>query len=98
VKNDQHPFSLYKEFNVPIVISTDDAGVLRSNLTQQYVLLASRYKNVSYKDIKQYVYNSIDYSFIKDNALKEKIKTQLNREFKDFEKMVLETHSGTSIH
>jgi adenosine deaminase/adenosine deaminase CECR1 len=42
----RHPFSLYKEFGVPIVISTDDAGILRTNMTEQYVLLAKRYKTV----------------------------------------------------
>ncbi|MCW3122122.1 MAG: adenosine deaminase [Flavipsychrobacter sp.] len=92
VKEDHHPFTLYKEFNVPIVICTDDAGVLRSNLTHQYVLLASRYKNVSYEDIKRYVFNSIDYSFIKEDAVKEKLKAQITERFKVFEKDVLTTH------
>ncbi|MEP7095529.1 MAG: adenosine deaminase [Flavobacterium sp.] len=64
VKESRHPFTLYKEFNVPIVISTDDAGILRTNMTEQYVLLAKRYQDVSYATIKQYVYNSINYSFI----------------------------------
>jgi adenosine deaminase/adenosine deaminase CECR1 len=35
-------------------------------MIEQYVLLASRYKDVSYADIKQYVYNSINYSFIQN--------------------------------
>jgi adenosine deaminase/adenosine deaminase CECR1 len=73
VKESRHPFSLYKDFGVPIVISTDDAGILRTNMTEQYVLLAKRYKNVSYANIKQYVYNSIYYSFIKDEAVKKQL-------------------------
>jgi adenosine deaminase/adenosine deaminase CECR1 len=36
---------------VPSVISTDDAGILRTNMTEQYVLLAID-KDVSYTDIK----------------------------------------------
>jgi len=92
VKGSEHPFSLYKEFNVPIVICSDDAGVLRSNLTRQYVLLAKRYKDVSYQDIKRYVFNSIDYSFIKEDAVKEKLKEQLRERFSAFEKEVLATH------
>ncbi len=91
VKNDRHPFSLYRGFGVPIVICTDDAGVLRSNLTDQYVLLASRYKDVSYQDIKKYVYNSISYSFA-DDALKAKMKAQLDTRFADFERMVIAAH------
>ncbi len=89
VKDDQHPISLYNEFKVPIVICSDDAGVLRSNLTYQYVLLAKRYKNVSYSDIKQYVFNSIDYSFIKEESVKEKLKAQLNERFSIFERKVM---------
>lgn len=85
VKNDQHPFMLYKNFNVPIVISTDDAGVLRSNLIHQYVLLAKRYRSVSYSDLKMYVYNSIEYSFIKEPAVKAALKNSLDREFRMFE-------------
>jgi len=92
VRDDQHPITLYKEFNVPIVICTDDAGVLRSNLTHQYVLLAKRYKNVSYEDIKQYVYNSIDYCFIKEEGVKKILKSQLDNRFKYFEDQVLSTH------
>jgi hypothetical protein len=85
VKESRHPFSLYKEFGVPIVISTDDAGILRTNMTEQYVLLAKRYKNVSYANIKQYVYNSIYYSFIKDESLKKQLLEDLELRFKAFE-------------
>ena len=73
VKESRHPLTLYKEFDVPIVISTDDAGILRTNMTEQYVLLAKRYKNVSYSDIKQFVNNSINYSFIKEASVKKAI-------------------------
>lgn len=85
VKDSRHPFTLYKEFGVPIVISTDDAGILRTNMTEQYVLLAKRYKNVSYTDIKQYVYNSLHYSFIKDEGEKKQLLKDLDLRFKTFE-------------
>ncbi|KFF02748.1 adenosine deaminase [Flavobacterium hydatis] len=85
VKNARHPFTLYKEFNVPIVISTDDAGILRTNMTEQYVLLASRYQDVTYATIKQYVYNSINYSFIQDDAVKKQLLKDLDARFKTFE-------------
>ena len=92
VKEDQHPITLYREFNVPIVICTDDAGVLRSNLTHQYVLLAKRYKDISYREIKEYVFNSIDYSFIKEESVKARLKAQLRERFNKFEQEVLATH------
>ena len=85
VKDGRHPITLYKEFGVPIVISTDDAGILRTNMTEQYVLLAKRYKQVSYVNIKQYVYNSIYYSFIKDEQLKKQLISDLDLRFKTFE-------------
>ncbi|MDR7210328.1 adenosine deaminase [Flavobacterium piscis] len=85
VKENRHPFTLYKEFNVPIVISTDDAGILRTNMTEQYVLLAKRYPDVSYATIKQYVYNSINYSFIQDASVKKQLLKDLDNRFKTFE-------------
>ena len=85
VKDSRHPLTLYKDFGVPIVISTDDAGILRSNMTEQYVLLAKRYKDVSYQDIKQFVYNSITYSFIKEDKVKKQLLQDLDNRFKIFE-------------
>lgn len=85
VKENRHPITLYREFGVPIVISTDDAGILRTNMTEQYVLLAKRYKDISYSDIKQYVYNSINYSFIKETSVKKELLKNLDKRFKTFE-------------
>lgn len=85
VKENRHPITLYKEFGVPIVISTDDAGILRTNMTEQYVLLAKRYKDISYSEIKQFVYNSINYSFIKEEAVKESLVEDLDIRFQNFE-------------
>jgi hypothetical protein len=90
VKDDRHPILLYKHFNVPIVISTDDPGVSRSSLTEQYVLLAKRYNEITYSDIKSFVYNSIRYSF-NDRSAKEKILKDLDDRFKIFEAYVLRT-------
>jgi len=89
VKDDKHPVLLYKHFHVPIVISTDDPGVSRSSLTEQYVLLAMRYKEITYDDIKSYVYNSITYSFIKDLQKKQELKRDLDARFKRFESYIM---------
>ncbi len=88
VKKDRHPISLYKQFGVPIVISTDDAGVLRSNMTEQYVLLAKRYPDIKYGDIKRFVFNSINYSFIEEDAVKEKLRKDLKKRFREFEQEI----------
>ncbi|QMW03730.1 adenosine deaminase [Spirosoma foliorum] len=89
VKDDKHPISLYKEFNVPMVICSDDAGVLRTNLTDQFVLLAKRYKHISYENIKKFVFNSIEYSFIKEEAIKKALHADLTQRFTKFEKAIL---------
>ena len=85
VKENRHPILLYKEFGVPIIISTDDAGILRTNMTEQYVLLAKRYPTISYSEIKQFVYNSINYSFIQDTSIKKQLTKDLDARFKTFE-------------
>ena len=89
VRDDAHPIQLYAENKVPIVISTDDPGVLRTNLTEQFVLLAMRYRQFRYADIRQFVLNSIKYSFIRDARLKQKILADLNRRLGEFEKEVV---------
>ncbi|MGB0525272.1 MAG: adenosine deaminase [Flammeovirgaceae bacterium] len=90
VQDDAHPITLYHAFGVPIVISTDDAGVLRNNLCQQFVLLAQRYPQFSYADIKQFVYNSITYSFIEKSSVKKRLKVNLDRLFTQFEHSIVQ--------
>jgi adenosine deaminase/adenosine deaminase CECR1 len=84
VKGNAHPYKIYSSYGVPIIISTDDSGVSRGNLSHEYVLLASRYKP-SYSKIKEYVYNSIKYSFLSE---KEKmiIQKRVDKKFEIFEK------------
>jgi len=83
VRDEAHPVRLYTDFGVPIIISSDDAGVSRGSLTEEYVLLASRYK-YSYDDIKQFVSNSIKYSFLTNNEQVEGAKL-LQKKFDEFE-------------
>ena len=84
VKNDAHPFMLYRKAGVPGVISTDDPGILRTSLTQQYVLAAMRY-GLSYYEIKELVRNSIRYGFMPDNV-KQTLTNDLESDFDKFEK------------
>ncbi|MBI1837699.1 MAG: adenosine deaminase [Flavobacteriia bacterium] len=84
VKGNQHPYLIYSKMGVPMVICTDDSGVSRNNLSNEYVLLASRYK-ISYKKIKELVYNSIRYAFLEE-SVKEELYRKLDAEFIIFEK------------
>ena len=83
VKGREHPYLIYSAYNVPIVICTDDSGVSRNNLSNEYVLLATRYKP-SYKTVKKYVYNSIKYSFLSESE-KDSLVNSLDDRFEIFE-------------
>lgn len=83
VVGDDHPIKLYMRYGVPIAICTDDAGVLRNNLTQEYLLFISRYKP-SYDQLKQVVYNSIKYSFLTEEEKKKQLNL-LDKKFLLFE-------------
>lgn len=83
VKGNDHPYLIYSAYGVPMVICTDDSGVSRNNLTGEYVLLAARYKP-SYKTVKEYVYNSIKYSFFSERD-KDLLTNSLDVRFEKFE-------------
>lgn len=84
VSGSEHPYNIYAHYGVPMVICTDDSGVSRNNLANEYVLLASRYRP-DYKKVKEFVYNSITYSFMTADE-KEKMIALLDRQFIVFEK------------
>jgi len=58
-----HPFPIFRKYGVPVVISTDDEGVNRSHLTQEYERAVLTY-GLTYSDVKQLVRNSLEYSFL----------------------------------
>ena len=83
VKDEHHPVTLYRKYGVPYVISTDDAGVTRHTLSNEYVLFASRYKP-DYAEMKKASYNSIRYAFLSP-AEKTRLTRQLDARFASFE-------------
>ncbi len=62
VTGDEHPFPVYRRFGVPVALSTDDEGVSRSQLTEEYQRAVLTYK-LTYSDLKEMVRNSLEYSF-----------------------------------
>jgi len=78
-----HPLNLYRKYGVPYVISTDDAGVTRHTLSQEYVQFASGFKP-SYAEIKKASYASIRYAFL-PVAEKQRLTRQLDQRFNNFE-------------
>lgn len=68
VKGQQHPILLYRQYQVPVALSTDDEGVLRTNLTEQFKIAVRNY-HFSYLYLKQLARNSIHYSFLPGASL-----------------------------
>jgi adenosine deaminase len=68
VQGKNHPILLYMQYGVPIALSTDDEGVLRTNLSEQYKQAVLTY-NFSYLTLKKLARNSISYSFLPGNNL-----------------------------
>jgi adenosine deaminase/adenosine deaminase CECR1 len=86
VRDEAHPLLLYRQHKVPFVISTDDPGVSRNNLSSEYLLFISRYRP-SYDELKQVVYNSIRYAFLSNDEKKGEI-MQLDNRFAAFEEKI----------
>jgi adenosine deaminase len=62
VKGNDHPLPVYRKNGVPVALSTDDEGVSRSQLTEEYVRAVETY-GLTYSELKEMVRNSIEYSF-----------------------------------
>ena len=86
IEGANHPVTLYRQYGVPYVISTDDAGVTRHTLSHEYVQFASQFKP-SYAEIKKASYNSIRYAFL-PVAEKQRLTKQLDGRYARFEAQV----------
>jgi adenosine deaminase len=62
VRGKDHPLPVYRSHGVPVALSTDDEGVARSHLTQEYLRAALEF-GLSYPELKDMVRNSLQYSF-----------------------------------
>jgi adenosine deaminase/adenosine deaminase CECR1 len=92
VKGDAHPVLLYARHGVPFVLSTDDAGVSRNNLSGEYMLYASRYKP-DYAALKRIAYNGVRYSFL-PSELKQQETARLDKRFAEFEARMAQVARG----
>jgi adenosine deaminase len=58
-----HPLPIYRAAGVPIALSTDDEGVSRIDLTNEYTRAAMEF-NLSYLDLKTSARTSLEHSFL----------------------------------
>jgi adenosine deaminase len=68
VSGKQHPLPLYLAAGVPVALVTDDEGVSRIDLTNEFVRAARDY-GFSYATFKRFVRNSLEYAFVKGASL-----------------------------
>jgi adenosine deaminase len=63
-----HPFPLYRQFGVPVALSSDDEGVSRIDLTHEYVRAVQTY-DLHYMDLKQMVRTGLEHAFLLGDSL-----------------------------
>ncbi|PJD93216.1 MAG: adenosine deaminase [Legionella sp.] len=68
VKDKQHPLTYYLKHHVPVVLSTDDEGILRTDLTKEYLEAAVQH-HLDYATIKHINRNTLTYGFIEGQSL-----------------------------
>jgi len=64
----EHPFPTYRAFRVPITLSTDDEGISRIDLTNEYQRATTSY-HLRYADLKTLARTSMDHAFIDGASL-----------------------------
>jgi adenosine deaminase len=68
IVGDKHPFKYYRAAHVPVALSTDDQGVSRIDLTQEYVRAANDY-HLTYYDLKQLARTGMEHNFLQGNSI-----------------------------
>lgn len=68
VKGKHHPFALYREAGVPVALATDDAGISRITLTDEFVRAVTEF-GLTYADLKGLARTSLEYGFLPGASL-----------------------------
>lgn len=68
IKGADHPFLLYRRAGVPVALSTDDEGVSRSDLTQEYKRAVEAY-HLTYDDLIELSRAGLEYGFMPGASL-----------------------------
>jgi hypothetical protein len=68
VKGDDHPFPVYRHYQVPVALASDDEGVARSDLTHEYLRAFETYQ-LTYSDLKDMARQSLEHSFLPGASL-----------------------------
>jgi adenosine deaminase len=64
IQGREHPLPLFAAAGVPVVLATDDPGILRTSLTEQYRQACLEEPQLHYADLRTFNRNSLEYSFL----------------------------------
>jgi adenosine deaminase len=68
IAGDDHPFNAYRRYGVPVVLSTDDPGVSRIDISHEYQYAAKTY-GLGYTELKDLARASLEYAFRNGRSL-----------------------------
>jgi adenosine deaminase len=77
---------------VPVVLSSDDAGVSRITLSNEYFRAARDY-GLGYRELKAIARNAVLYSFLDERQKRQELE-RLDRSFVEFERAVASGRSA----
>jgi adenosine deaminase len=86
VRGKDHPLPAYLAAGVPVVISTDDAGVSRIDMTNEYFRAARDY-GLDYRTLKAIARSALIHSFLDADKKREELQ-RFDRACADFERSV----------
>lgn len=68
VRGKEHPLPLYLKYGVPVALATDDLGISRSEMTQEYAK-AVKDHGLNYRQLKRMARTSLEHVFIGGGSL-----------------------------
>jgi adenosine deaminase len=71
ISGKNHPLPMYRWFDVPVALSTDDEGVSRIDLTNEYVRAVETY-GLKYAELKNMGRTGLEHAFLPGSSLWEK--------------------------
>ena len=92
VRGKDHPLPAYLAAGVPVVLSSDDAGISRIDLTNEY-LRAARDFGLEYRALKAIARNALIYSFLDEPQKRDEL-ARFDRASAEFERSVASRQSS----
>jgi adenosine deaminase len=68
IRGKHHPLATYLQYGVPVALATDDQGISRSDISQEF-LKAADDQGLGYLSLKMIARNSLEYAFLRGESL-----------------------------